>query len=235
MIVKIVDDENVMVFGVGVFYQIGLLIYVGLWAYFKYRPYRLLRKEVRLSVYEVEKLNEHSRLVRNWGWLMIYFLPCPFMFLFPEVCVVTQDVNRAKKEWVYPELPDRKTFFVDHYYVPFYYKGNFCAIGREYLSNETDSLLILYPTLFFNGAFAQSVPEKQITVRAHSFQIWNENIDNRFQVPMQYSWKYVPEKHKNQAVTEWTIDTQSGAAIGIDKIEKEIDKRKEVMKEILGR
>ena len=43
------------------------------------------------------------------------------------------------------------------------------------------------------------------------------------------------EKHKNQAVTEWTIDTQSGAAIGIDKIEKEIDKRKEVMKEILGR
>lgn len=146
---KIVDDENVMVFGVGVFYQIGLLIYVGLWAYFKYRPYRLLRKEVRLSVYEVEKLNEHSRLVRNWGWLMIYFLPCPFMFLFPEVCVVTQDVNRAKKEWVYPELPDRKTFFVDHYYVPFYYKGNFCAIGREYLSNETDSLFNFIPNTLF--------------------------------------------------------------------------------------
>lgn len=221
-----------MTFNAGIFYQISLIIYVGVWAYFKYRPYKLLRKNMRPSLYEIEKLDEISSLVRRYGWLIVFFLPIPCVFLFPEVRIITQDPVRAKTELYgryYSDMTPRKTFFVDRYYVPFYYNGTFCKPGKKYLSNETDSTLVLYPTYFYNGLFMETISTKQIkSISAHSFRQWDESIDNKFDEPIQY-WRYVPEKHKNKSAIEWTIDTKSGAAMGIKKVENEIEKRYELM------
>lgn len=221
-----------MTFNAGIFYQISLIIYVGVWAYFKYRPYKLLRKNMRPSLYEIEKLDEISSLVRRYGWLIVFFLPIPCVFLFPEVRIITQDPVRAKTELYgcyYSDMTPRKTFFVDRYYVPFYYNGTFCKPGKKYLSNETDSTLVLYPTYFYNGLFMETISTKQIkSISAHSFRQWDESIDNKFDEPIQY-WGYVPEEHKNKSAIEWTIDTKSGAAMGIKKVENEIEKRYELM------
>ena len=216
-----------MTFNIGIFYQISLIIYVGVWAYFKYRSYKLLRKNMRPSVYEIEKLDGISSLVRRYGWLIVLFLPIPCIFLFPEVRIITQDSVRAKTElygWYYSDMTPRKTFFVDRYYVPFYYNGTFCKPGKKYLSNETDSTLVLYPTYFCNGFFTKTTSTKQIkSINAHAFRQWDEYIDNKFDEPNQY-WGSVPEKHKNKSAIEWTIDTKSGAAMGIKKVENEIKK-----------
>lgn len=221
-----------MTFNAGIFYQISLIIYVGVWAYFKYRPYKLLRKNMRPSLYEIEKLDEISSLVRRYGWLIVFFLPIPCVFLFPEVRIITQDPVRAKTELYgryYSDMTPRKTFFVDRYYVPFYYNGTFCKPGKKYLSNETDSTLVLYPTYFYNGLFMETILTKQIkSISAHSFRQWDESIDNEFDEPNQYRG-YVPEKHRNKSAKEWTIDTKSGAAMGIKEVENEIKKRYELM------
>ena len=224
-----------MTFSVGIFYQISLIIYVGVWAYFKYRLYKLLRKNIRPTVYEIEKLDEISSLVRCYGWFIVISLPIPCVFLFPEVRIVTQDSVRAKTElsgWYYSDMTPRKTFFVDQYYVPFYYNGTFCKPGKKYLSNETDSTLVLYPTYFYNGLFIKNTSTKQIkSIKARSFRQWDEYIDNKFHEPNQH-WGYVPEKHKNKSAIEWTIDTKSGAAMGIKEVENEIKERNELMKGI---
>ncbi len=224
-----------MTFSIGIFYQISLIIYVGVWAYFKYRPYKLLRKNIRPTVYEIEKLDGISSLVRRYGWFIVFFLPIPCMFLFPEVRIVTQDSVRAKTElsgWYYSDMTPRKAFFVDQYYVPFYYNGTFCKPGKKYLSNETDSTLVLYPTYFYNGLFTKTTSPQQIkSIKAHSFIQWGEYIDNEFDEPNQH-WGYVPEKHKNKSAIEWTIDTKSGAAMGIKEVENEIKKRNKLMKGI---
>lgn len=215
-----------MTFNTGIFHQISLVIYVGIWAYFKYRTYILLRKKIRPSVYKIEKLNIISSIVRLYGWIIALVLPVPCMFLFPEVRIITQDSVRAKKEffsWPYSDLTPRKTFFIDRYYVPFFYKGNFCIPGKKYLSNETDSTLVLYPTCFYNGLFTENTSTKQIkSIKAYSFIQWDEYIDNKFDEPNQY-WGYVPKKHKNKSVIEWTIDTKSGAAMGLKEVENEIE------------
>lgn len=224
-----------MTFSAGLFYQISLLIYVGVWAYFQFRPYMLLRKKVRPSVYEIERFDGISRGIRLYGWFLILLLPIPCLWLFPEVRIVTQDASRAKAElygWYYGDMTPRKTFFVDRYYVPFYYKGNFCAPGQKYLSNETDSTLVLYPTYFYNGLFKETVSTKQFrTINPNSFRQWDEYIDNKFDEPRQH-WEYVPEEHKNKYAIEWTIDTRSGAIVGLNKVQNEINKRNELMKGI---
>lgn len=151
--------------------------------------------------------------------------------MFPEVRIVTQDSVRAKTElsgWYYSDMTmtPRKAFFVDRYYVPFYYNGTFCKPGKKYLSNETDSTLVLYPTYFYNELFTETTSPQQIrSIKAHSFRQWGEYIDNEFDEPNQH-WGYVPEKHKNKFAIEWTIDTKSGAAMGIKKVENEIKKKK---------
>ena len=225
-----------MTFSAVVFYQISIIIYVGIWAYFKYRPYMLLRKNTRPSVYKIEELNTISSLVRRLGWFIVLFLPIPCTFLFPEVQIITQDYDRAKAEsyhWYNESIPIRKTFFIDRYYVPFYYNGNHCKPGENYLSNETDSTLVLYLTHFYNGQFTKRTSKTPIkTIKPNSLILWNENIDNRFDEPNEYSYFYVPEKHKNKSAIEWTIDTKSGAVLGMKKVANEIKRRQELIKGI---
>lgn len=227
-----------MTFSTGIFYQIALIIYVGVWAYFKYRPYKLLRENIRPSVYEIERLDGISSLVRCYGWVVALFLPIPCMFLFPEVVIVTQDSVRAKTELYgrfYSDMTPRKTFVVERYHVPFYYNGNFCRPGKQYLSNETDSTLVLYPTYFYDGLFTEPTSTQQIkSIKAHSFRQWDEYIDNKFDEPSQHRG-YVPEKHKNKFAVEWTIDTKSGAAMGLIEVENEIKNRNELLKSIWNR
>ena len=216
-----------MTFKAGFFFKIGLLIYVGVWAYFKFRPYMLLRKNAHPSVYEIERLDTISRVVRRSGWLGVFLLAIPFLWLFPEVVIVTQDAGRARAEHYgryYGDMTPRETFFVDRYYVPFCYKGKFCVPGGKYLSNETDSVLVLYPTYFYNGLFTKATKEFR-TINSHSFVQWYVYVDNKFDEPHEH-WS---EKHEEKDAIEWTLDTESGAIIGQNKVRNEIKKRNELI------
>lgn len=225
----------IMTFDVKIFYQISILIYVALWAYFKYRPYKLTRISERPCVYDIEKYEEVALNIRKFGWLIVLILPFFLIFLFPEVVIVTQSTPKAdteQKDRFTNGMTSRQAFSTHRCYVPFYYKEHFCAPGIKYLSNETDSPLVLYPTRYKYGECAQA-PSKQhfISIKAHSFRRWDKNISYEFRVPY-VSHKILPDYNKPESEIKWTIDTESGAEAAINKIECELIIRQEKYEDI---
>lgn len=142
----------------------------------------------------------------TYGWFFVLFFPVSCVQIFPEVRIITQDVHRAKAEcWYgYDNISDRKTFFVDRYYVPFRYKGAKYMPGKSYLINDTDSTLVLYPVYFYSGLYSDKNISRHeaMAVRPHSSNQWSKGIDNHFHTP--YEHFFYPGK------------TKRGGACGMD-------------------
>ena len=178
--------------------------------------------------------------IRHWGWIVGLAVSLLLLWILPDVYVVTQNPDRIKKEkkkyasrygWTYADttFTVKETFFVDHYYVPFAYREKRCNAFNSYLLNETDSILVLYSTVFFNGQFTgvSAINEFKI-IQPGSFQIFDEYIHNMFDTPMESNF-YIPKDRKNKRTTELTITLMSDAFYDTERIRKRINDRNYLM------
>ena len=210
-----------MFFESAIYIRIGILAYVGIWAYFKYHTYRLKFRKPSPNVFEIEKWHEYTSIAKNYGWIIGLFVIAICALLFPTAMVVDQNTH------------GRGRYQVKRGVVPFYYKGHFCAPGGKYLINETNQYFVLYSTPFYNGSFKDTpFKNKSITVTPHSFREWTNGIDNVFTHPTEYN-PYIPDQHKGKTVIEWTIDTQEGALQGMKYVEDQIAATNELFKNFI--
>lgn len=211
----------------GDFVRVGILVYVGIWIYLRLREYRSDRRP-ECSVYEVINYEKRGRGFRSVGWVVALIVAVAGIAVSSEVYIVTQH-GYVKPENPYFESDSvRKSFNVQRKWVPYYYKGHWCAPFTGYISNETDSTLVLYETTLFNGAYQYVSSDGAFTdVDAHSFMMWNEGIDNSFEKPYGTWTVYVPNQSnnkKNKYTTIWTLDLRKNAIADSYEISSDIRK-----------
>ena len=89
----------IMFFESAIYIRIGILAYVGIWAYFKYHTYRLKFRKPSPNVFEIEKWHEYTSIAKNYGWIIGLFVIAICALLFPTAMVVDQKPQRAITEY----------------------------------------------------------------------------------------------------------------------------------------
>lgn len=212
-----------MTFSNYIFLRAGIILNVGVWAYWRYKS----RKTAKWNVYKATDYDTRSTFAMSIGWIFVFVIWVVGIIIFPGVYIVmqhelTEDCTQFSKGTVV-----RQTFSVKKVYVPFYYRGHGCAPFNNYISNESDSTLVLYRTELFNGAyFNVTSVDDFIDVSPHSFMKWNSGIDNRFEKPYGTWYGYIPDEKKNRQTYSWTLDTREDAARNSKSIWHEIQEHK---------
>lgn len=200
--------------------QAGIAVYVGLWAYMRFKEWWWSRRS-RVNAFQIYKYEERSLLVKSFGWVFILIIGCGGVWIFPEVYIVTQGhVAIPEDGYEHPYLV-RGSFDVERGFVPFFYKGQGCVPFCSYISNETDSALVLYKTELFNGAYiAASTPRLFKTVPARSLIDWNDpHYQSWFRKPEESRHGYVPKGQRNKRTVTWTLDLRECAEKDCEEIE----------------
>lgn len=212
-----------MTFSAFDFLRAGIILNVGIWAYWRYKS----RKTAKWNVYKATDYDTRSTFAMSIGWIFVLVIWVVGIIIFPEVYVVMQSELTEDCAPYSERAVAHQTFSVKRVYVPFYYRGHRCAPFNDYISNESDSTLVLYRTEFFNGAYVNvaSVDDFQ-DVSPHSFMKWNEGIANRFEKPYGTWYGYIPDRKKNCWTHSWTLDTREDAIRNSESILYEIRQHK---------
>lgn len=184
------------------------------------------------NVHRVAMLYFATVATRHWGWIVGLFIALILTWILPDIHVISQNIERIRKEkqeyaskWSFADTTYtvKETFFIDRYYVPFTYKGKSCTAFTTYLLNDTDSTLALYSTNFFNGQFTKvsEISEFELIPSGY-FQPFDRYISNRFTIPRESSFGYIPKERKNQSTTELTISLMRDAAYDTERIRERI-------------
>ena len=194
-----------------------LVLMLGLWGYLQLRLFLESRKNTRADLDKIEKLHRNSRFLRFCSFGIILLLPAFIVSFIPTVTTVCPIYRGAG-------------FKVENKYVPFVYKGHFCSPFTSYVSNETDSLLVLYSSVFYGGTYVSGLTGEvgKFHLPAGSFIMWNKGIDNEFVCP-EAKYRYSNDVEDVQ----WTLDTESGTARSMNKLYE--DSRKPWMYEEIVR
>lgn len=228
-----------MTFTGGDIVRIGIILYVLTWVGFVCVLHVYSNRKAA-NVHKVAKWYFITVATRHWGWLPALFVSLFLCWILPDIYIITQDIDRKKadieednRRWKWYQdttYTIKETFYVDKYYVPFYFHGNKCAPFNSYLINKSDSILAVYSTDLFNGQFTKvsSVAEFEIIPPGY-FQKFDRHIHNNFDSPKESSFSYIPDDRKNKSTTELTITLMSDAIYETRRIQDKINDRNEMM------
>lgn len=183
-----------------------------MWVYMRFREWNANRK-LDIDVFQVPIYERRSKLIKSLGWVGALLIALGGILIFPEVYIVSQDNPTYTDDPFKESLMVRESFNVERKYVPFYYNGNGCAPFNKYISNETDSTLVLYLTQLFNGAYTHvSSSEYFEEVHAHTLKEWNNGLYNSWFKKPYGTWHgYVPDGKRNKKSDIWTLDLREFA------------------------
>lgn len=210
----------------GDFLRAGILVYVGIWACLRFMEWKE-GKSQDCNVFHLQRLEIRGRLAKWTGWIIALIVVVAGSVIFPKVYVVAQDTDAGYPGNVYMPVSVRESFIVKRIFVPFRYKGHSCSPGDIYISNETDSTLVLYLTELFNGMYTYVSSADGFTdVPAHCFMRLNDGISNEFKKPYGTWYGYVPEGKRNKKTREWTLDLREYAERDCEYISSQINESK---------
>ena len=135
-------------------FVICFVIYIGVWVLLVLRYYLYTRRPVeQIDVNRLRQLHRKPMLHRYLGWIWVLPLGIFMKSLFPNVEIVRYEPEPISLSiWDDKETEDferglfgnENDYFIESYYVPFFYRGQFCRPFNSYVFNETDSLMAIY-------------------------------------------------------------------------------------------
>lgn len=207
----------------GDFLRAGIIVYVGMWIYLRFKEWNVNR-QAPIDVFKVSNYEWRSKLIKSLGWIVALLIGLAGIIIIPEVYIVSQNKPAITDDPYQYALSVRESFNVEHKYVLFYYNGNICAPFDKYISNETDSTLVLYLTELFNGTYNYvSSPEDFKEVPAHYIMKCNNGF-NKFERP--YEREYIHKRNRYKQSFIWTLDLREFAERDRNDIWHEIQMHK---------
>ena len=184
-------------------YILALTTCLLIWGWAKYRVYKAAKKSDCPDIYEIERRVACFKAIRPMCVICLLPLFGILTCLVPNVKIVHGISN------------------VEHIYVPFCYKGQYCALGTTYIVNDSAFDLVLYPTRYYNGRFSllQFSSKEHQYIPQGKMMALNNGIDNYFEYPSQ---NFIPDMSQGEKIV-WTLDTRQGAEEGIRRREQAIE------------
>lgn len=216
----------------GDFLRVGILVYVGIWGHLQFREWRV-DKSPACKIHEVVNIEKRSKIIKSFGWVIALIIALAGIIIFPEIYVITQDKNLNFNGDKPRSQTVRESFHVKRLYVPFHYNSSYCSPFEKYISNESDSTLVLYLTRLFNGAYTYISPVESFeAVSPHTVIKWSEGIHNKFEKPYGTWHGEIPKDKKNKSSLKWTLDIKECAVKDRNGIAYEIQKRNGIIPEV---
>lgn len=213
----------------GDFLRAGIIVYVSMWVYLRFREWNANRR-LNSDVFQVSTYERRGKLIKSLGWIVALLIALAGIIIFPEIYIVSQDKPAYTDDPFKESLMVRESFNVKRKYVPFYYNGNGCAPFCKFISNETDSTLVLYLTQLYNDAYIHvSSPEYFEEVPTHRLKKWDNGLYNSWFKKPYGTWHgYIPKDKRNRKTDIWTLDLREFAERDSKDIWFEIQKHKTI-------
>lgn len=196
-------------------------VYIGIWILLVFRYQRYSRRPAaEIDIYKLRGMHFVAMLYRYLGWIWILVLGLLIIYILPNVEVV-RFVDSGEE------------CSIDRYYSLFYYRGKSCLPFTSYVSNETDSMLAIYNTIFWGGTFREVDQPSEFSLLEPGSMMeiprMRSGFTNRFERPWENPYSNTQKPRKTE---ELTIDLYGEALRDTKYIRGKIEQNHELFRPI---